>query len=685
MRIAWGRWRRVTVSAGTALAVLGLLVAGLHSGYPATRPRLGSGTAWLPSYRVGQLTLLDGSTAEVDGQVQVAAAGDTVDAVQYGSTAYAVDRTTGTVRRVDGATFQAGTPATPIADARDGLVAYPSGTDLYVLDTDRGVLALTDAQTLAPQGNPRPVSAGSAVLDGAGRLWTLDPATGAVVGYEHGQATVRAQVGGSGPLVLAGGVPVVVDDRTGTASVLDPSSGAPRRTVALGTRTGERVQASGSASAARLYVVGARGVLGICDLDGASCDTAVPIGTPGDRLGTAVESGDRVFVPDYTSGQVWVVDVSGVRVVAKPAVLAPGTTFQLLDRDGVVFFNDPDSEHAGVLTLDGGVRPVAKYTTSSASAPGSASDSPSPSASRSATPTHAPTPTHTPTPTRTPPPVRTTTPPPPVTHTVRIAVSDAQPQVGTDVVLRAVVDAGPAPVSAQWSFGDGATGTGPTTSHQWAAAQTYQVSVRATFPDGRGATASVAIRAHNPRVQLSVAVSGSGRVTGGRISCPSTCQVSVDTGTGVTLTAKPGAGQQFSGWGGACSGKALTCTVTVDADTSVSAAFAPIPQPPTLSRTGTLAPGATACVGPFFADGVAGSTHSVHFSGRVTDGSGATLRWTVRQSPSGQTLLNQTGPNITWDNVNMGNGLYPGDFTGCATNETGAPVAYTEFIGKGSF
>jgi hypothetical protein len=671
VRIAWGRWRRVALVAGTSGTVLALLVAGLHSGYPATRPRLGSGTAWLPSYRVGQLTLLDGSTAEVDGQVQVAAAGDRIDAVQRGSTAYAVDRTTGTVRRVDGATFQAGTPRTLIADARDGLVAYPTDTDVYVLDTDRGLLALADAQTLAQQGNPRPVSAGSAVLDDTGRLWTLDPATGDVTGYEDGQARVRAHVAGSGALVLAGGAPVVVDDRDGTATVLDPGSGAVGRGVALGTRTGERIRASGSATARRLYVVSARGVLGICDLAAVSCDTAVPIGAAGDELGTAVESGNRVFVPDYTSGQVWVVDVSGVSVVARPRVLAPGTTFQLLDRDGVVFFNDPDSEHAGVITLDGGVRPVAKYTTPSASgssAPPSALSSPS-----SAPPTRVPTQR----PTRTP-----TTPP--VVRTVRIAVSNAQPQVGTDVVLRAVVDGGPAPVSARWSFGDGATGTGLTVTHRWAAAQTYQVSVRASFPDGRGATASVAIQAHNPRVQLSVGVAGSGRVTGGGISCPSTCQVTVDAGTRITLTAKAGAGQQLSGWGGACTGKAATCTVTVEADTPVSATFVAAP-PPTLSRSGTLTPGARACVGPFFADGVVGSTHSVHFSGRVTDGSGAALRWTVSQAPTGRTLLDHTAPNMSWDNVNMDNSLYPGDFTACATNETGAPVAYDEFIGKGSF
>ena len=55
-------------------------------------------------------------------------------------------------------------------------------------------------------------------------------------------------------------------------------------------------------------------------------------------------------------------------------------------------------------------------------------------------------------------------------------------------------------------------------------------------------------------------------------------------GTVVTLTAAPTAGNVFSGWAGACSGTALNCTVTITADTSVTANFsgavAPPPPPP---------------------------------------------------------------------------------------------------------
>jgi hypothetical protein len=45
------------------------------------------------------------------------------------------------------------------------------------------------------------------------------------------------------------------------------------------------------------------------------------------------------------------------------------------------------------------------------------------------------------------------------------------------------------------------------------------------------------------------------------------------SGTVVTLTANPVTGARFIGWGGACSGTALTCTVAMSAARSVTATF----------------------------------------------------------------------------------------------------------------
>jgi Tol biopolymer transport system component len=48
------------------------------------------------------------------------------------------------------------------------------------------------------------------------------------------------------------------------------------------------------------------------------------------------------------------------------------------------------------------------------------------------------------------------------------------------------------------------------------------------------------------------------------ISCGTQCKTDVAPGTKVTLTATPSTGSKFLTWGGACKGKATTCTVTID-------------------------------------------------------------------------------------------------------------------------
>ncbi len=71
--------------------------------------------------------------------------------------------------------------------------------------------------------------------------------------------------------------------------------------------------------------------------------------------------------------------------------------------------------------------------------------------------------------------------------------------------------------------------------------------------------------------------SASGTVTSSPagITCPiaSTCIANYVSGTTVTLTEAPGAGATFKQWGGACSGTATTCMVTMTANQSVTATF----------------------------------------------------------------------------------------------------------------
>jgi hypothetical protein len=616
-------WPRLAILSVVTLGVASAVMFG--SGQPAQSVRLLSGSAWLPSAKVGQLTLLDGSSAEVVAQLQVSTRGSELDVVQHGSTAYAIDRTAGTIRRIDGATYEMTQPQAPIPDAGAGLTGFAAEDAVYTIDTKRGIVATTDSRTLTRQGELDTLSTqltpGSAAVDDAGRLWMIDNTTGELLWIDHrtrGSAR-NVTAPGNSVVTIANGKPVIVNAGTRQATPVDPESGEPQASFDLGVRSDDSVSVSGSPHNDRVYLVASRGALIICEITARRCGDVVPLNS-GSSLGAPVEAGNRVFVPDYTAGQVWIVDLANRSVVAKSQVLDPRTQFQLVNRDGVVFFNDPQSDRAGVITLTGGVTRTAKYdpvdpakglTTSSpdpekpllpadpvpattptapvtppATNPPATNppvSNPPPVTNPPAQPVTVP-PVVPPPPPSPPPPAPPAPPPPPPPPpdqpppppTLKIAVSKATPMVGEDITLTVSATTNVAPRTAHWDFGDGSAGTTVMTSHRWAAAQTFQVSVQVTMPDGQQATTSVSLQVtEKPKAKLTVTAPVNGTITGQGIACPPTCTVTVDKGQVLTLTATPAANFKFTGWGGACTGTA-DCKVTMDGPKTVKATFTAI-------------------------------------------------------------------------------------------------------------
>ena len=136
---------------------------------------------------------------------------------------------------------------------------------------------------------------------------------------------------------------------------------------------------------------------------------------------------------------------------------------------------------------------------------------------------------------------------------------------GSPVVLTATPAGGS--MFAGWS-GGGCSGTGTCT-----VTPTGATTVTATF-------------ASTVPVVLGVTVSGAGTGTVSSapagLTCSTVCTASFATGTSVTLTAAPGAGSVFVGWGGVCSGSGA-CTVVLDQARSVTARFSRVFTDPTLT------------------------------------------------------------------------------------------------------
>ncbi|PYN80930.1 MAG: hypothetical protein DMD96_12750 [Candidatus Rokuibacteriota bacterium] len=107
-----------------------------------------------------------------------------------------------------------------------------------------------------------------------------------------------------------------------------------------------------------------------------------------------------------------------------------------------------------------------------------------------------------------------------------------------------------------------------------------------TMNAARSVTASFARQRFTLTVAVNNVGTGSGTVTsndGGINNCGASCSASYDSGTPVTLTARPATGSIFTGWSGCDTVSGTTCTVTMNAARSVTAIFAP--QTFTLSVT----------------------------------------------------------------------------------------------------
>jgi PKD repeat protein len=472
----------------------GVVVFGAERAHQAPRVRLHAGAAWLASSKVGHLTLLDGASAEVAARVPVAQPGSTMRASQLGSTGYALNRTDGTVARVDGATQQPTYLETRLAAPGAELTMFPTEDTFFALDSTRGLLTPLDPVTLAPRGTPQSLAAqvtpdGSAV-DDEGRVWVFDQRTGDLVwiSADGRQSRTHAATPGKTRLVLTGGQPALLDLARRTAELIDPETGEVVHSTQADLRPDDTVTVSGSPQQRRLLLtIGSRGLLVVCTFDADTCAPPVPLGQGKADLGAAIEINDHVIVPDYATGRIWIVNLNTMQVVIERQLLQGPVRFELVTRDGVVFYNDPDSEHAGVLDLDGRVRAVAKYD------PVQLDKGPVDVAVDSRDRRKYPGPPI-PSGPSDPGPVTTEPGSQPGDAAVAIVVKPSDRGLVGDQFDLTVVPRDPARVgSARWTFGDGTGDTGTSVRHRWTSPGQYQVIVAATTTTGQSASATATI------------------------------------------------------------------------------------------------------------------------------------------------------------------------------------------------
>ncbi|WP_460444160.1 PKD domain-containing protein, partial [Amycolatopsis cihanbeyliensis] len=488
MGLGTRRWRPVGGIVLAIVSVAGLVVVGAKQERQVPQVRLHAGKVWVASAAVGRLTLLDGASAEVAGSATVAAPGNDLRAAQQGATGYAVNHTENSVVRVDGATLRPSRPVAPLPGAGGRLAVFPTPRGLYTLDPRRGLLASTDPATLERNGPTYPMRAriaeGVPVVDTHGRLWAVDERTGDLVWFADGARHARAGAGTPGSrLAMAGDRPALLDPARGTADLLDPRTGAVEWSIPVDLRPGERLAVSDSPEGQRaLVALPDRGRLLSCAPAAGSC-AAVRLGGGPAELGAPVAVGGHAVVPDFSTGRAWIVDLDTRRVVAHPRLLDRPVRFELLARDGMVFYNDPGSERAGVIGLDGRVRPITKYdpgevergTADRQRAEGSPGPVPGDRAGELPA-VSGPGGTR----------------PRPDGSAAGTEVSivvrpDSRGTVGEEFEFAVVADGAATVRAARWTFGAGGGASGTTVRHRWERPGTHPVRVAAELTTGRRA------------------------------------------------------------------------------------------------------------------------------------------------------------------------------------------------------
>jgi len=599
--------RRAWLSGLSAAVAAGSLIAGLGAASTKDHVDLLSGAAWLPS-RIGQVALLSGTSGRLMAQVPVAAGGDyDLEVVQAGSDAYTVNHTAGTVVRVDGATF-ATSPGFQFAPSGgDQLSVFSGGAAVFVLDGAKGLLYRVDPKSLVTQGSPRVLDAnvtdGGAVVDGSGRLWVVDRAAGALKWFDAaGSADSRSGVDATATLLLVAGAPVLV---AATGADWLGSDGDSDIHVDFGLRAGEVPVVSGSDDGRLLVVVPGRNIVEICDRNG--CDAqAFPLTGAGKRLGAAILDNGVLVVPDLDTGRVHLVDTATAQEIAAPQVLPGAKNFELFEHDTVLFYNDPATDQAGILRLDGTFTTAAKYQPDN---PNKGIDAPSSSRAAPAVvpPQTGAAPSDQSKPTDSNP---ATTPPDATTGPTRTNLSPTDQRI--DQPSQTPTTSAPFGTGTGGSGGSngsdngadpGDGGDGPSDGGQTApppdngdhnAPTTQTRTSRATPttspstttsnttpPASTTASSSTSSKApvtHTLTVnidQTSAGGVGGNAVLGdqGGLACPATCTASLPEGAKITLTTVAGNGYRFAGWSGVTCPALGGCTITLSSDMKVHALF----------------------------------------------------------------------------------------------------------------
>ncbi|MFI7614663.1 hypothetical protein ACIBP6_25900 [Nonomuraea terrae] len=381
--------KATAVIAGAAAVVLVAVAVWFGVGVSSANPRLADVGAWLWTSARGKLVHVNGLSGEVDGYLDHKS-GAKLRVVQDGGHVLLVDDATGFVSRIEPGQLS-------VAQTRDfgaaGLQIAMSGAGAYAVDPAAGRVQQIDPVTLDSVGSPitLPGPLGAARVDGGGRLWVPVTAKGEVVPVRDGVAADPVKVGEPGEelsVTIAGGLPVVVNSRAATATIIGEDGGVGEITLPKGVaqagRGGALTPAAAEGSLVPILAPGDAGLLVVIDTgSNAVLSTKFAVEDPA-RLGVPQVLGTKVYVPDRGSGSLIVWDsAAGGHPTTLRVADRPGPV-EVFVKDGLLWANDENGDKAVVIDPEGRKHDIDKDD----------SDVPGPTSTPKPKPTPRPDPTH---------------------------------------------------------------------------------------------------------------------------------------------------------------------------------------------------------------------------------------------------------------------------------------------------
>jgi hypothetical protein len=361
VRIPKSRGDRAT--AVIATAVVGALViaaAVFGVGISSANPALADVGAWLWSSSRGAVVHANGLSGEVDGRITATGSkGRQLKVVEDGATVLLVDEQSGVVSRIEPSQLK-------VTQTRNfetiGLQLVVAGDIAYAIDPE-GTVQRIDPATLDAVGPaiPLPRPLGGAGIDGGGRLWVPVPADGEIVPVRAGVREKEIKVGEPGDplaLTIAGGLPIVTNTRTSSATVIgeDGSTGRIALPAQVAGAGDEPVLSPVSTEGplAPILVPGPDGLVVVIDTD-SRAPQSVKLSSVADpeNLGVPQMLGSRVYIPDSRTGGLVVWDsATGGAPQEIPISGRPGK-LDVFVKDGQLWANDQAGDRAVVIDVEG--------------------------------------------------------------------------------------------------------------------------------------------------------------------------------------------------------------------------------------------------------------------------------------------------------------------------------------------